>query len=112
MLAKEIVPTIRHKGRIDGIAITTAGATNFRPDSGTFKVEGGGEGGIALEVFGPSLFIGTFEQHGTLDVLVAYSATALSDDDANDLADRAVAALTAAAEPARAALEDRQQKPA
>jgi hypothetical protein len=96
IIGKETMPTIRHKGRIDGIAITTAGSVNFRPDTGKFKVEGSGEA-ISLEVFGPSLFIGTFEQHGSVDLFVAYSATALSDEDANDITDRAVAALERAA---------------
>jgi len=91
------MPTIRHKGRIDGIAITTAGAVNFRPNTGKFRVEGSGGEAIALHVFGPSLFIGTFEQHGLVDLFVAYSAAALSDEDVNDITDRAVAALVGAA---------------
>ena len=94
IIGKEAIPTIRHKGRIDGIAITTAGGVNFRPNTGRFRVEGSGGEAIALHVFGPSLFIGTFEQHGSV---VAYSASALSDDDVNDIADRAVSALTRAA---------------
>ncbi|MEP7240713.1 MAG: hypothetical protein ABI697_07500 [Devosia sp.] len=98
MIRKEAIPTMKNRRRIDGIAITTAGASNFRPDFGPFKVEGMSES-VSLDMFGPSLFVVTGEQHGQVDLFVGYAADVLSDDDANDIADRAVAALTAAAEP-------------
>ena len=53
---------------------------------------------VSIEMFGPSLFIVTTEQGGAVDLFVGYAADALSKQDAEDLSDRAVAALVAAAE--------------
>jgi hypothetical protein len=49
-------------------------------------------------MFGPSLFIVTTEQGGGIDLHVGYAADALSKADADDITDRAVAALVGAAE--------------
>ncbi len=97
IIRAEVMPTIKHRRRIDGIAITTAGETAFRPDYGRFTVEGMSES-VSIDLFGPSLFIVTTEQGGGIDIFVGYAADALSQADAEDLSDRAVAALVAAAE--------------
>jgi hypothetical protein len=95
----ETIPTIRHRRRIDGIAITTAGESSFKGDYGPFSIEGMSES-VSIDMFGPSLFVVTHEQEGGIDLFVGYAADSLSAEDAGDLADRAVAALIAASEPA------------
>lgn len=98
----ETISTMTHRRRIDGIAITTAGESNFRGDYGAFHLEGVSES-VSIDMFGPSLFIVTTEQGGGIDIHVGYAADALSKADADDITDRAVAALVAAAEPVRPA---------
>jgi hypothetical protein len=97
----ETIPTIRHRRRIDGIAITTAGESSFKGDYGPFSIDGMSES-VSIDMFGPSLFVVTTEREGAIDLFVGYAADSLSAEDAGDLADRAVAALVAAAEPATA----------
>jgi hypothetical protein len=101
----ETIPTITHRRRIDGIAITTAGQSYATTSYGPFTIERG-SGGVSIDMFGPSLFIVTSETDGDLDLKVGYPGYALSTEDAEDLADRAVAALVqaAGAEPATADL--------
>ncbi len=96
---KEAIPTITHRRRIDGIAITTAGESAFKDAYGPFRIEGMSES-VSIDMFGPSLFVVSTEQDGAIDIFVGYAADSLSAEDAGDLADRAVAALVAAAEPA------------
>jgi len=62
----ETIPTIRNRRRIDGIAITTAGETDFKGDYGPFHLEGVNES-VSIDMFGPSLFIVTIEQGGGID---------------------------------------------
>lgn len=95
----ETIPTLTHRRRIDGIAITTAGEVNFTGDYGPFSVEGT-SGTVSVEMFGPSLFVVSFEKNGAIDLSVGYSGDAISHEDAADLTDRAVAALMAASETA------------
>jgi hypothetical protein len=92
----ETIPTLTHRRRIDGIAITTAGQSYGTTSYGPFTLEGG-SGGVSIDMFGPSLFIVTTETDGDLDLKVGYPGYALSTEDAEDLADRAVAALLKAA---------------
>ena len=92
----ETIPTITHRRRIDGIAITTAGQSYATKSYGPFTLEGG-SGGVSIDMFGPSLFIVTSETDGDLDLKVGYPGYALSTKDAEDLTDRAVAALLRAA---------------
>jgi hypothetical protein len=92
----ETIPTLTHRRRIDGIAITTAGQSYATTSYGPFEIEGG-SGGVSIDMFGPSLFVVTTETDGDLDLKVGYPGYALSTEDAVDLADRAVAALVKAA---------------
>jgi hypothetical protein len=92
----ETIPTMTHRRRIDGIAITTAGQSYATTSYGPFTIEGG-SGGVSIDMFGPSLFVVTSETDGDLDIKVGYPGYALSTEDAEDLADRAVAALVQAA---------------
>jgi hypothetical protein len=94
----ETIPTRRNRRRIDGIAITTAGETDFKGDYGPFHLEGVNES-VSIDMFGPSLFIVTIEQGGGIDLHVGYAADSLSKEDVDDITDRAVAALVSAAEP-------------
>jgi hypothetical protein len=97
MVRKEAIPTITHRNRIDGIAITTAGESYGVLSYGPFTLEGS-SGGVTIDLFGPSLFIVTMETEGAIDLKIGYPGYALSTEDAEDLTDRAVAALTMAAE--------------
>jgi hypothetical protein len=94
----ETIPTLKNRRRIDGIAITTAGESNFTGSYGPFKLDGVSES-VSIDMFGPSLFIVTTEQNGNIDIHVGYAADALSKEDVDDITDRAVAALVSAAEP-------------
>ena len=94
----EAIPTMKHRRRIDGIAITTAGENNFNGSYGPFKLDGVSES-VSIDMFGPSLFIVTMEQNGGIDIHVGYAADSLSKEDVDDITDRAVAALVSAAEP-------------
>lgn len=102
----ETIPTLTHRRRIDGIAITTAGATDFSGTYGPFSIEGS-TGTVSVSMFGPSLFIVSFEKDGAIDLSIGYSADAMSREDVEDLSDRAMAALGRAAStaPVRAAPE-------
>jgi phthiocerol/phthiodiolone dimycocerosyl transferase-like enzyme len=92
----ETVPTMTHRRRIDGIAMTTAGETNYTGTYGPFTIEGT-SGSVSVSMFGPSLFIVSFEKDGAIDLSVGYSADAMSREDVEDLSDRAIAALSLAA---------------
>jgi hypothetical protein len=94
---KETIPTLTHRRRIDGIAITTAGEASFNGTGhGPFALEAS-TGTVSVSMFGPSVFVVSFEKDGAIDLSVGYSADALSLEDVNDLTDRAVAALSRAA---------------
>ncbi|MEQ1768372.1 MAG: hypothetical protein ABL879_00885 [Devosia sp.] len=100
MYKAEFIPILTHRNRIDGIAITTAGESYAGINYGPFSFEQGGSGGVTIDLFGPSLFIVTTEKEGAVDLLVGYPGYVLSTEDAEDLTDRAIAELTAAAEAA------------
>lgn len=92
----ETIPTLTHRRRIDGIAITTAGEANFRGNYGPFSTEGS-TGSVSVSMFGPSLFIVSFEKEGAIDLSIGYAADAISREDVEDISDRAMAALSRAA---------------
>jgi hypothetical protein len=96
VMRKEAIPTMTHRRRIDGISITTAGASQGVSNYGPFSIEGT-SGGVTIDLFGPSIFVVTMETEGAIDIKVGYPGYALSTEDAEDLTDRAMAALTAAA---------------
>lgn len=92
----ETIPTITHRKRIDGIAITTAGTSHANKTYGPLSIEEN-NGGVSIDMFGPSLFIVSTETDGDLDIKVGYAADALSTKDAEDLTNRAMAQLIEAA---------------
>lgn len=92
----EAIPTMKHRMRIDGIAITTAGQSHATTAYGDFTIEGS-SAGVSIDKFGPSLFVISTETDGDLDLKVGYPADALSAEDARDLTDRAVDQLVRAA---------------
>jgi hypothetical protein len=56
---------------------------------------------VSVAMFGPSIFVVTFEKDGAIDLNVGYAADAMSQEDVEDLSDRAVAALSRAAATSR-----------
>ena len=96
----ETIPTMTHRRRIDGIAITTAGEADFTGSYGPFSIEGQ-SGSVSVAMFGPSIFVVSFEKDGAIDLNVGYAADAMSREDVEDLSDRAVAALSRAAATSR-----------
>jgi len=88
----EAIPTLMNRRRIDGIAITTAGQADFTGGYGPVLVEGQ-SGSVSVAMFGPSVFVVTFEKDGAIDLNVGYSADAMSREDVDDLTDRAVNVL-------------------
>lgn len=92
----ETIPTLTHRRRIDGIAITTAGEADFTGTYGAFSIEGQ-SGSVSVAMFGPSIFVVSFEKDGAIDLNVGYAADSMSQEDVEDLSDRAVAALSRAA---------------
>lgn len=88
----EARPSIRHNGRIDGLAVTTAGESGLRAGYGAYTLEDVTRA-VSLDVFGPSLFVIATEQLGGLDLSTAYTALAMSDEEARWLTDNAVARL-------------------
>ncbi|MET8796089.1 hypothetical protein ABZV91_06475 [Nocardia sp. NPDC004568] len=86
---REARPTIRHNGRIDGLAVTTAGESGLRAGYGAYTLEGVTRA-VSLHLFGPSLFVIANEWLGGLDLSVGYAATAMSEDEVRWLTDNAV----------------------
>jgi hypothetical protein len=97
MIRKEAIPTMTHRRRIDGIAITTAGQSYGVMNYGPFSLETG-SGGVTIDLFGPSLFIVTMETEGAIDLKVGFPGDALSMEDAEEITSYAMAALEGAAE--------------
>jgi hypothetical protein len=112
MYRKETIPTLTHRRRIDGIAMTTAGDTSFKGAGyGPFELEGS-TGTVSVSMFGPSIFVVSFEKEGAIDLSVGYSADALSLEDVNDLTDRAIAALGRSAATAQEVTATKSVEPA
>ncbi|WP_040801605.1 phthiocerol/phthiodiolone dimycocerosyl transferase family protein [Nocardia higoensis] len=88
----EFRPSMRHNGRIDGLAVTTAGDSGLQADYGPYTLEDVTMT-VSLDVFGPSLFVIADERLGGLDLSVGYTALAMSDDEVRWLTDNAVAGL-------------------
>lgn len=93
----EAIPTMQNRRRLDGIAITTAGQSRAVRDYGPFHIEGH-SGSVAIDMFGPSLFVVTTETDGAIDINVGYAGYAMSPEDAEDITERAIAALVSASE--------------
>ncbi|MGW5384515.1 phthiocerol/phthiodiolone dimycocerosyl transferase family protein [Nocardia sp. NPDC003963] len=88
----EARPSMRHNGRIDGLAVTTAGESGLQTTYGAYTLEDVTRA-VSLDVFGPSLFVIANEQLGGLDLSVGYTAFAMSDEEIRWLTDNAVAQL-------------------
>lgn len=98
---REAPPTIRNHGRIDGLAVTTAGETGLRARYGAYTLEAVTRA-VSLAMFGPSLFVIADKWRGGLDLTVGYGAAAMSEDEARWLTDNAVARLGSAGRERRA----------
>lgn len=98
---REARPTIRHHGRIDGLAVTTAGESGLRDRYGAYTLEAVTRA-VSLDLFGPSLFVIADKWLGRLDLGVGYAATAMSDEEVRWLTDNAVARLGRAGRERRA----------
>lgn len=96
-LAMELLPTLRHRGRIDGLAITTAGESGLGSAYGNHRLLDVTMA-ASLDVVGPGLIVISLEREGALQVSVCYAAHTLAAADAMAVADRAMAALRMAAE--------------
>ncbi|MEU4839024.1 phthiocerol/phthiodiolone dimycocerosyl transferase family protein [Nocardia testacea] len=92
---REVRPTIRSNGRVDGLAVTTVGESGLRADYGAFTLEDVTRA-VSLDMFGPSLFVIANQWLGGLDLSVGYAATAMSDDEVRWLTDNAMARLGSA----------------
>ena len=88
----EFGPTLRHRGRIDGLAVTTAGESGLRTRYGAYTLEDVTMT-VSLDVFGPSLFVIANERAGGLDLSVGYTALAMNEDEVRWLTDNAVTRL-------------------
>ncbi|RMI30519.1 hypothetical protein [Nocardia stercoris] len=95
MYRHEVLPMIQNNRRIDGLAVTTAGACGLQASYGPYTLEDVTRA-VSLDMFGPSLFVIANERLGGLDLSVGYSAIALSDDEVRWLTDNAVARLESA----------------
>lgn len=91
----EFRPTMRHNGRIDGIAVTTVGESGLQTSYGDYTLEDVTMT-VSLDVFGPSLFVIANERFGGLDISVGYTAFAMSEEEVRWLTDNAVARLESA----------------
>jgi len=91
----EFRPTMRHKGRIDGLAVTTVGESGLQTSYGAYTLEDVTMT-VSLDVFGSSLFVIANERLGGLDLSVGYTAFAMSDDEVRWLTDDVVARLESA----------------
>jgi hypothetical protein len=92
----EVGPAITHNRRLDGLAVTTTGESGLATDYGPFRLEGVTMA-VSTVMFGTGLFVICSERLGGLDLYVCYSEDALAKQDAEDLTDRAMAALRSAA---------------
>jgi hypothetical protein len=91
----ETWPMITHNQRLDGLGITTAGESGLKETYGNHTLEGM-TAAVSLDFMGPSLLVLAAERAGGLDLYMSYAINALPREDADALADDAVAALTAA----------------
>lgn len=92
--ARETWPTLTHKRRIDGLAVTTAGDSGLKNQYGPYTLEDVTMA-VSLDMFGPSIFVIASERLGGIDFSTGYAADAMSDEDARALSDRAIALLQA-----------------
>ncbi|MFQ6398094.1 phthiocerol/phthiodiolone dimycocerosyl transferase family protein [Nocardia sp. KC 131] len=91
----EAGPTIQNNGRIDGLAVTTAGESGLQTSYGAYTLEDVTRA-VSLDMFGPSLFVIANERLGGLDLSVGYAAIAMSEEEVCWLTDNALARLESA----------------
>lgn len=84
---------VRSKGRIDGLAVTTAPESGLKRRYGDFELEDMTTA-VSLDLFGPSLFVIANERNGGLDLSIGYATQSTPEADVRALADRAVELLT------------------
>ncbi len=88
----ETWPTILSAGRLDGIAVTTAGESGLARNFGAYELEEVTMA-VSIDLFGPATFTIAAERQGALDLYVCYAAHALRAEDATELTNRTAAAL-------------------
>jgi hypothetical protein len=91
----ETWPTITHRRRIDGLAVTTAGESGLKQHYGPYTLEDVTMA-VSLDMFGPSIFAIASERQGGIDFSTGYAADAMSDHDALAIRDKAMGILEAA----------------
>ena len=107
----ELRPTLAHRRRIDGLAVTTAGESGLRRRYGPYELEDVTMA-VSLDMFGPALFVIASERDGGLDLSIGYSAVAIAGTDVEILAQKAIYWLIRSHESARRAEgEDEQHEP-
>jgi hypothetical protein len=84
---------VASKGRIDGLAVTTAPDSGLRTHYGDFELEDLTTA-VSLDLFGPSIFVIANERGGGLDLSVGFAAQATAEEEVRALAARAMAVLT------------------
>lgn len=92
---KEGWPTLTHRRRIDGLAVTTAGESGLHRDYGAYRLEDVTMA-VSLDMFGPSLFVIASEREGGVDLSIGYTAYAIAEDEVRALSDGAIAMLESA----------------
>ena len=86
-----------HGRRMDGLAVTTAGASGLGRDYGRFVLEDVTMA-VSTVMFGVSLFVISAEREDGIDLFVCYADYATARADVEELTDRALAALRRAVE--------------
>ncbi len=104
----ELRPTLAHRRRIDGLAVTTAGDSGLRRHYGGYELEDVTMA-VSLDMFGPSLFVIASEREGGLDLSIGYSAFAIAESDVENLARKAMSSLLRSHESARRAESEDEQ---
>lgn len=96
----ELRPTLAHRRRIDGLAVTTAGESGLRRHYGPYELEDVTMA-VSLDMFGPSLFVIASEREGGIDLSIGYSALAMAVADVENLTQKAICSLRKSHESAR-----------
>lgn len=99
----EAFEMLTHARRMDGLAVTTAGASGLGRQYGAFELEDVTMA-VSTVMFGVSLFVISAEREEGIDLFVCYADYATARTDVEELTGRAVAALQRAVDaPAAAA---------
>ncbi|GEM_PF-2322677 len=88
----ELRPTLAHRRRIDGIAVTTAGESGLRRHYGAYELEDVTMA-VSLDMFGPSLFVIASERDGGIDLSIGYTAYAIAASEVEKLTQKAIYSL-------------------